>query len=102
LGNRREHQSIAARLARLLGYDPCLARFGAILPDLDRHPPLKHRETLHNPVLPFVLPLHTSKELRSIALGYISHVVVDAMQLPVALIFQLADEFRATIARHRG
>jgi len=76
-----------------------LAAFGAILPDLDRHPPMRHRRTLHNPILPFILPLHTSEELRSIALGYMSHIVYDALELPVELVFRIADEWASAVRK---
>jgi len=80
--SQREHGAIARRLARLLRVDPELASLGAMLPDLDVNRPLKHRETLHCPVVPLLL----ARLDRSVAVGYLSHIIADDFPLPVKLL----------------
>jgi len=80
--SQREHSAIARRLARLLRVDPELASIGALLPDVDVHRPLKHRRTLHSPVIPLIL----ARLDRSLALGYLSHIIADDFPLPAKLL----------------
>ena len=85
LPSKREHSAIARRLARLFGVDRELADVGAMLPDIDVHKPLKHRQTLHNPVIAvFLAGLD-----RSVALGYVSHLVADEFPLPTKVLHNL-------------
>lgn len=80
--SQKEHSAIARRLARLLKVDPELANIGSLLPDMDVCPPLKHRKTLHNPIVPILL----ARLDRSVALGYLSHIVADDFPLPTRLL----------------
>jgi len=81
LPSQKEHSAIARRLAHLFKVDPELSNIGSLLPDIDINPPLKHRKTLHNPIIPILLV----KLDRSVALGYLSHVVADDFPLPMKL-----------------
>jgi len=81
LPSQKEHSAIARRLARLFKFDPELANIGSLLPDIDVYPPLKHRKTLHNPIIPILL----ARVDRSVALGYLSHIVADDLPLPMKL-----------------
>lgn len=82
LPSREEHSAIARRIARLLKCDSELANIGSLLPDIDVYPPLKHRKTLHNPIIPILL----ARLDRSVALGYLSHIVADDFPLPTRLL----------------
>jgi len=74
----KTHRRVAERLARLLRLDPRYARIGATIPDLDTIKPLKHRETLHNLPVPFLLSMLVSdRRVASILLGYLSHLATD-------------------------
>ena len=80
--SKKEHSDIARQLARLFRVDPELASMGSMLPDVDVYPPLKHRKTLHNPVIAVLL----ARVDRSVALGYLSHIVADDLPLPMKLL----------------
>lgn len=82
LPSQKEHSAIARQLARLFRVDPELASMGSMLPDVDVYPPLKHRKTLHNPVIAVLL----ARVDRSVALGYLSHIVADDLPLPMKLL----------------
>jgi len=82
LPSKKEHSDIARQLARLFRVDPELASMGSMLPDVDVYPPLKHRKTLHNPVIAVLL----ARVDRSVALGYLSHIVADDLPLPTKLL----------------
>ena len=81
--SRGEHSAIARRLARLFGVDGELANLGSMVPDVDVYKPLKHRKTLHNPVIPLVL----AGLDRGVALGYLSHLVADDFPLPMKILY---------------
>jgi len=81
LPSQKEHSAIARRIARLLKVDPELANIGSLLPDIDIYPPLKHRKSLHNPMIPILL----ARLDRSMALGYLTHIVADDFPLPMKL-----------------
>jgi len=85
LPSREEHSAFARRIARLLKVDPELANIGSLLPDIDVYPPLKHRKTLHNPIIPILL----ARVDRSVALGYLTHIVADDLPLPTKLLHLL-------------
>jgi len=80
--SRQEHTAIARRLARLLRVDPELASIGALLPDVDVYKPLRHRKTLHCPFIPLVL----ARVDRSVAVGYLTHIIADDFPLLTRLL----------------
>jgi len=80
--SQKEHSAIARRIARLFRADDTLASIGSMLPDIDVYPPLKHRKTLHNPVIAVLLV----RVDRSVALGYLTHIVSDDLPLPMKLL----------------
>jgi len=65
-----------------LRVDPELASIGALAPDVDVYKPLEHRKTLHNPIIPLILV----RLDRSVAVGYLSHIVADDFPLLTRLI----------------
>jgi len=81
------HKRVAEDLASLLGLDLRYARIGATIPDLDMIKPLKHRKTLHNLSIPFLLSMIISdRRVASILLGYLSHMAIDRFPKGVALL----------------
>jgi len=70
------HDKIAREVARRLHLDERLVLVGSKLPDLDLF--LKHRKTLHNPM---VLAL-SGIAGKSVFLGYASHLFFDLFSKP--------------------
>jgi len=84
-----EHGHFAIRLAKLLGADPHYARLGAMFPDLDVMPPMKHRRTLHGFETLLVLlgggTVIRDPRWRGFVVGYLSHLSLDFLTVPSRL-----------------
>jgi len=76
-------------LAEVLGLDRELTELGSALPDADTIKPLKHKKTLHQPLIGLAL-LRLNK---SLGVGFLSHLASDTLSPIIYSIF-LAEKLK--------
>jgi len=78
----REHRAFARTLAKMLNIDVNMAELASMLPDFDSYKPLKHRKTLHKPILSLVFcMLKNNRQMKGGVAGFLSHLFMDKFKL---------------------